>query len=96
MVENTRNRLYRCGYYLTTLWTAELAHAPFASAPLISDVNADGKLDIVAAPFSESLHLLDAETGHTLASSKWPALNLEMSTHASPIQVQEYLYLLTT
>ncbi|XP_033735102.1 protein DEFECTIVE IN EXINE FORMATION 1-like [Pecten maximus] len=76
----------RCGYSLTTLWTAELAHSPFASAPLIADVNGDGSLDIVATPFSESMSVIDAQTGKVLSDSKWPALNLDSSIYASPLQ----------
>ena len=77
----------RCGYSLTTLWTAELAHSPFASAPLIADVNGDGSLDITATPFSESMSVIDAQTGKVLSESKWPALNLDNSIYASPLQV---------
>lgn len=76
----------RCGYSLTTLWTAELAHSPFASAPLIGDVNGDGSLDIVATPFSESMSVIDAQSGKVLSDSKWPALNLDSSIYASPLQ----------
>ncbi|XP_060070559.1 uncharacterized protein LOC132550506 [Ylistrum balloti] len=76
----------RCGYSLNTLWTAELAHSPFASAPLIADVNGDGSLDVVATPFSESMSVIDAKTGKVLSESKWPALNLDSSIYASPLQ----------
>ncbi|XP_021378708.1 protein DEFECTIVE IN EXINE FORMATION 1-like isoform X2 [Mizuhopecten yessoensis] len=76
----------RCGYSLTTLWTAELAHSPFASAPLIADVNGDGSLDITATPFSESMSVINAQTGKVLSESKWPALNLDNSIYASPLQ----------
>lgn len=72
---------------MKTLWTAELAHAPFAAAPLVTLVDDDQKLDIVAAPFSESFSVLNSETGKILSQTAWPALNLDNSVHASPIQV---------
>nr|XP_022328926.1 protein DEFECTIVE IN EXINE FORMATION 1-like [Crassostrea virginica] len=81
-----RMQRIKCGYDLKTLWTAELAHAPFAASPLITHVNDDQKLDIVAAPFSESFSVLDSETGKILPNTAWPALNLDNSVHASPIQ----------
>ncbi|KAL4234802.1 hypothetical protein ACF0H5_006444 [Mactra antiquata] len=76
----------RCGYNLMKLWTAEVAHTPFAASPLITDINADGKLNIVAAPLSESQTVLEAETGKTLPDSKWPTQKLDTSILSSPIQ----------
>ncbi|XP_048732051.2 uncharacterized protein LOC125648988 isoform X2 [Ostrea edulis] len=76
----------RCGYELKKLWTAELAHAPFAAAPLVTYVNDDQNLDIVVAPFSESFSVIDSENGRILQKTAWPALNLDNSIHASPIQ----------
>ena len=69
------------------LWTAEIAHSPFAAAPLIADVDADGQLDIVAAPLSESHSVVVAETGRTLPNSGWPAQKLDSSFFSSPLQV---------
>jgi len=69
------------------LWTAEVAHSPFAASPLITDVNADGHLDIVAAPLSETQTVLDAETGKVLKGTKWPTQMLDTSILASPLQV---------
>ena len=77
----------RCGYSLLKLWTAEVAHSPFAATPLITDVDADGSLDIVAAPLSETQTVLDAETGNTLRDSRWPTQMLDSSILASPLQV---------
>lgn len=76
----------RCGYTLSTLWTSEVAHSSFAAAPLISDVDADGIVDIVAAPFSESLTILNGKTGHVNLGTGWPVLNLDNSIHSSPLQ----------
>ena len=69
------------------LWTAEVAHSSFAAAPLITDVDADGSLDIVAAPLSESHTVIVAETGRTLPNSRWPAQKLDSSFLSSPLQV---------
>lgn len=69
------------------LWTAEVAHSPFAAAPLITDVDGDGRLDIIAAPLSESQTVIEAETGKILTNSKWPTQKLDTSIFASPIQV---------
>jgi len=69
------------------LWTAEVAHSPFAASPLIADVNADGHLDIVAAPLSETQTVIDAETGKVLKGTKWPTQMLDTSILASPLQV---------
>lgn len=74
------------------LWTAEVAHSPFAAVPLIADVDADGSLDIVAAPLSEAQTVLEAETGKTLKDSKWPAQMLDSSILASPLQVSAVIY----
>ncbi|CAG2250271.1 unnamed protein product [Mytilus edulis] len=76
----------RCGYNLDTLWTAELAHSPFAAGPLISDVDGNGKDEIIAAPFSESFTVLQGQNGQILHHSSWPAVNLDNSVHASPLQ----------
>ncbi|XP_052769103.1 uncharacterized protein LOC128209205 isoform X2 [Mya arenaria] len=76
----------RCGYNLMKLWTAEVAHSPFATTPLIADVNADGHLDIVAAPLSETQTVLEGETGKTILGTKWPTQMLHTSILASPLQ----------
>ncbi|XP_052267793.1 uncharacterized protein LOC127869338 isoform X2 [Dreissena polymorpha] len=76
----------RCGYNLMKLWTAEVAHSPFAATPLITDVNANGMLDIIAAPLSETQTVLEAETGTTLKNTKWPTQMLDSSIFASPLQ----------
>ncbi|XP_060553729.1 uncharacterized protein LOC132714827, partial [Ruditapes philippinarum] len=76
----------RCGYNLMKLWTAEIAHSPFAAAPLISDVDGDGRLDIIAAPLSESKTVVEAENGKTLTESRWPTQKLDTSILASPLQ----------
>ena len=69
------------------LWTTEIAHSPFTAAPLIADVDADGQLDIVAAPLSEAQTVVSAETGKTLPNTKWPTQKLDSSVFSSPLQV---------
>ncbi|XP_063426798.1 uncharacterized protein LOC134710372 [Mytilus trossulus] len=85
-VQSERVDKLRCGYNLDTLWTAELAHSPFAAAPLISDVDGNSKDEIIAAPFSESFTVLQGQNGQILHHSSWPAVNLDNSVHASPLQ----------
>ena len=69
------------------LWTTEVAHSPFTAAPLITDVDADGQLDIIAAPLSEAQTVVLAETGKTLPNTKWPTQKLDSSIFSSPLQV---------
>ena len=69
------------------LWTTEIAHSPFTAAPLIADVDADGQLDIVAAPLSEAQTVVSAETGKTLLNTKWPTQKLDSSVFSGPLQV---------
>ncbi|KAK3608630.1 hypothetical protein CHS0354_042629 [Potamilus streckersoni] len=76
----------RCGYHFIQLWSAEVAHSPFVAAPLLTDVDADGSLDIVAAPVSETLTVLQADTGKPLPGTRWPAQKLDSSINSSPLQ----------
>ena len=69
------------------LWTTEVAHSPFTAAPLITDIDADGQLDIVAAPLSDAQTVISAETGKTLPNTKWPTQKLDSSIFSSPLQV---------
>ena len=78
---------FRCGYNLMRLWTTEIAHSPFTAAPLIADVDADGQLDIVAAPLSEAQTVVSAETGKSIPNTKWPTQKLDSSVFSSPLQV---------
>ncbi|GAB1600467.1 protein DEFECTIVE IN EXINE FORMATION 1-like [Argonauta hians] len=75
-----------CGYDIQKVWMREVANTPFAAPPLIADVNGDGRLNIVAAPFSETITVLDAQTGQHLPDSLWPVQNLHSSIYASPLQ----------
>ena len=78
----------RCDYDLEVLWSRELGHAPFAAAPLIADIDADGQLDIVAAPFSEEVTVLRGSDGSNLPGSKWPYHLVDITVHASPLLVR--------
>ena len=75
-----------CSYDVQKLWMREVANSPFAAAPLIADVNGDGRLDVVAAPFSESFTVLDGSTGQHLPGTLWPVQSLHRSMYASPLQ----------
>lgn len=75
-----------CAYDVQKLWMREVANSPFAAAPLIADVNGDGRLDVVAAPFSESFTVLDGTTGQHLPDTLWPVQSLHSSMYASPLQ----------
>ncbi|CAH1792446.1 unnamed protein product [Owenia fusiformis] len=76
----------RCNYNVDILWTAEVAHAPFASSPLVADANADGQLDIISAAFTGEVTVIDGEDGLVLENSKWPVHLQDTSVHASPLQ----------
>ncbi len=78
---------FRCDYDFSILWTRELGHSPFAAAPLITDVDADGFLDVVAAPFSDELTVLQGRDGNTLKATEWPYSFVDISTHSSPLVV---------
>ena len=69
------------------LWHTDVGTSPFAAAPLIADINGDTNLEIVAAPFSETITVLEGESGKSLPNSHWPLHNLETTFHASPLQV---------
>ena len=81
--------LCRCHYNLKMQWHSDVGTSPFAAPPLIADLNGDGGLDIVAAPFSETLTVLDGTSGKELDNSHWPLHNLESTYHASPLQVKK-------
>ncbi len=64
-----------------------MGHSPFAAAPLIADVDADGQLDVVAAPFLDEVSVLRGRDGRTLSASKWPFVFVDVTTHSSPLAV---------
>uniref|UniRef100_A0A0B7AVA1 DEX1 C-terminal domain-containing protein n=1 Tax=Arion vulgaris TaxID=1028688 RepID=A0A0B7AVA1_9EUPU len=76
----------RCPYRMRKLWQTDVSSFPFAATPLVVDVDGDGGLDIVAAPFGESLAVIEGETGKPLHDTSWPQHNLDKSLHSSPLQ----------
>ena len=80
--------MYRCGPDLSVLWSREVSHVPFAAAPLLADINADGQVDIVVASFTGEIHVLHEEAGQLAEALGWPH-KIQLSTvHATPLQVQ--------
>ncbi|CAL1529969.1 unnamed protein product [Lymnaea stagnalis] len=75
----------RCPYTLRRLWQTDISSFPFAAVPLLTDIDGDGGLDIVAAPFGETLAVIEGETGKHLHDSGWPQHNLDKSVHSSPL-----------
>lgn len=73
------------------LWHTDVGTSPFAATPLIADIDGDKNLEIAAAPFSETITVLDGGTGKPLEKSSWPLHNLESTIHASPLQVRHSL-----
>ena len=82
---------YRCEYDLNVLWTRELGHSPFAAAPLITDINADGQLNVIAASFLDEVTVLQGQDGSTLKGTRWPHTFVDVSTHSSPLTVKRLL-----
>ena len=69
------------------LWRRAVGSAPFASVPLVSYIDGDGKLDIIAVPSTGDVYVLQGETGQNVANGHWPYTAQMTSVHASPIQV---------
>ncbi|XP_005093156.1 protein DEFECTIVE IN EXINE FORMATION 1 [Aplysia californica] len=86
--KNQANKLQRkrCPYKLRRLWQNDISSFPFAAPPLVVDVDGDGGLDVVAAPFGEALTVIEGETGKHLHDTSWPQHNLDRSVHSSPLQ----------
>lgn len=78
---------FRCPYKLKKLWQVEVSSFPFSDKPLVTDVDGDGGLDIVAAPFGEAVSVVEGERGKHMHDATWPQLNLDKSIHSSPIIV---------
>ncbi|KAK7473674.1 hypothetical protein BaRGS_00035071, partial [Batillaria attramentaria] len=76
----------KCQYNLKMLWHTDVGTSPFAAPPLVADIDGGGGLEVAAAPFSESITVLDGNTGKQLTDSHWPLHNLESTFHASPLQ----------
>ena len=57
------------------------------ASPLIADVDADGELDVIAAPFRETLTVLNGATGKVLSGTQWPQSQTHSTVFASPLLV---------
>ncbi|RUS73497.1 hypothetical protein EGW08_018737 [Elysia chlorotica] len=84
--KESENLKRRCPYMLRKLWQTDISSFPFAASPLIADVNGDDKYDIVAAPYGETITVVEGDTGKHLDGSGWPRHNLDKSIHSSPLQ----------
>ena len=76
-----------CATELKVLWRRAVGSAPFASMPLVTYIDGDDKLDIVAVPSTGDVYVLQGENGQNLLSGHWPYTAQQTSVHASPIQV---------
>jgi len=79
---------------VSVAWSRNVGVAPFASAPLIADVDADGELDVIATTFAGEVHVLRAPDGRRKDSRSgvhtnegWPYRLNYGSFYASPLQV---------
>ena len=80
---------FRCGKppELDIQWSRELSNSLLVSAPLITDVDADGQPDVVVATFDGDVHVIEGSDGVPKAGSQWPARIPHSTVHASPLQV---------
>jgi hypothetical protein len=68
-------------------WSHELSSGPFASTPLISDIDIDGELDVAVTSFSGEIDVVRAKDGQRQTGFLWPYRLLTGSFYASPLQV---------
>lgn len=78
---------FRCFTDFKIEWSRELGSSPFVGMPVITDVNGDGSLDIVAVSFSGEVHVVQAHNGQQLLKANWPFKLAHTSVLASPLQV---------
>ncbi|XP_024536256.1 protein DEFECTIVE IN EXINE FORMATION 1 [Selaginella moellendorffii] len=71
----------QCPRNLELRWQAE-ASASIYAAPLIADINGDGKLDIVVPSFVHYLDVLEGADGEKMQG--WPAYH-QSTVHSSPL-----------
>ncbi|XP_038075414.1 protein DEFECTIVE IN EXINE FORMATION 1-like [Patiria miniata] len=74
-----------CHYDVNVAWTSEISNNLIVSSPLVADINADNKLDIISPAFTEEVVGLDGDRGQNLLGSNWPASFHGSSFHASPL-----------
>jgi len=68
-------------------WSRELSSSPFAAAPLIADIDADGELDVAVTSFTGDIHIVRGSDSQHVAGSYWPVKLTDVSVHSSPLQV---------
>ncbi|KAK0053028.1 protein DEFECTIVE IN EXINE FORMATION 1 [Biomphalaria pfeifferi] len=85
-IKNVASQQRRCSYKIRKLWQTDISSFPFAASPLVTDIDGDGGLDIIAAPFGETLAVIEGETGKYLHDTSWPQHNLDKSVHSSALQ----------
>ena len=78
----------RCGSDLSVLWSREVSHVPFAAAPLLADIKANGRVDIVVALFTGEIRALHEEARQLAEALGWPHKTHLSTVHATSLQVQ--------
>lgn len=71
----------QCPRNLELRWQTEVSSSIYA-APLIADINSDGKLDVVVSSFVHYLEVLEGSDGDKMPG--WPAFH-QSTVHASPL-----------
>lgn len=71
----------QCPKNLELRWQTEVSSSIYA-APLIADINSDGKLDIVVPTFLHYLEVLEGSDGDKMPG--WPAFH-QSTVHSSPL-----------
>lgn len=71
----------QCPRNLELRWQTEVSSSIYA-APLIADINSDGKLDVVVPSFVHYLEVLEGSDGDKMPG--WPAFH-QSTVHASPL-----------
>lgn len=86
--------MIRCTPDLTIAWSRELGVSPISATPLIADIDADGRLEIVALTYAGEAHVLRASNGLSTGLSGvntpaagWPFSFSHGSFLSSPLQV---------
>ena len=79
--------LYRCLTDLRVEWSREVGTSAFVGTPIITDINGDGELDIVATSFAGEIHAIQGMNGQPLSRTHWPFKLAHSSVQSSPIKV---------
>uniref|UniRef100_A0A1D1ZA04 Lambda-carrageenase n=1 Tax=Anthurium amnicola TaxID=1678845 RepID=A0A1D1ZA04_9ARAE len=71
----------KCPRHVELRWQTEVSSSIYA-APLIADINSDGKLEVVVPSFVHYLEVLEGSDGDKMAG--WPAFH-QSTVHSSPL-----------